>query len=737
MPQPKNSKIRTVEQLNLENAARAKKHYDKYKDDETYQKNKRKRYHAHLRPFIAFDGEGVGEGKEHRYVMAMTNLDEPIFNQEGISTIQALDYICESHRKHPNGIFVCYGASYDVNMILRDVPYESLKKLQAGKKIGYKNFTLEYRQRKCFIIAKYVPFTRHYIPSGKFNKKTGKEINKSLHQERVIIWDVIGFFQGSFVKNLKEFFPDEAEQIFLQLEKIEEGKKERGTFTLDMLGFMEEYTRCEVDALVALMNRLRDYCLEADIVLKRYDGAGAIAASLLAKYGIRKYYGVVEKKQELLNQAGNSYKVPRYVNIILDHYDKGVIPWQVQEASQYAYGGGRVECFKYGHCSSGIIWNYDERSSYPDKMRYLPNLAGGTWENSKTGNMVTNSLYKIYWEYPQDLPIYPFFYRDIFGSIKYPFKGYSWVWYPELEKAFKFLDRMNGSIEILDSWVFHPGDDIKPYAFVEELYKKRMEWKREGNGAQITLKLGPNSFYGKTVQRLGYTKETDRLPPFFQLQYGGLITSGTRASMFDTAMACPDSIIAIATDGIWSELPLLHLELGEGLGQWEVKKLKSFTSIQAGVYFGKTEEGEEIHHYRGFNEKTFNEEMVLQAWLDGKETLEVPTKRFITLGTGISSEERYNNKWRTWEEMNRNLSLKPDESGKRYDNLPWTHNFNPGYMLLDTQATEAHKMMFYDISNLDNSALSQKHPLPWEDKEVDMEMEEDEAEQLEIQEGEE
>ncbi len=730
-PQPKNHKLRTEEELKAENAKHQKTYYNKHRDEVLmYQREvyRKKYYHAHLRPFIAFDGEGIGEGKEHRYVMAMTNMDEPIMNKEGISTRQALNYICDSVKVHPTGIFVCYGASYDVNMILRDVPLESLKLLQAGQKIKYKNFTLEYRQRKCFIITRYKEFTKQYIPTGKINKK-GKEIFKSQHTERVTLWDVIGFFQGSFVKTLKEFFPDESEQVFLQLDKIEEGKKERGTFTVDMLDFMEEYTHCEVHALVALMNRLRDYCLEADIVLKRYDGAGAIAAALLGKYfptqppkHNRKYYPEIEKKQELLTQDGS--------------YGKGIIPWQVQEASQYAYGGGRVECFKYGHTDS-LTWNYDERSSYPDKMRYLPNLAGGTWENNKIGNLLPNSLYKIYWEYPQGLPLYPFFYRDIFNSIKYPFKGYSWVWYPELEKALKWVSSMHGNIEIVDSWLFYPEDDTKPYAFVEELYKIRSEWKKQGRAAQVCLKFGYNSFYGKTVQRLGYTKESDRLPPFFQLQYGGLITSGTRANLFDIAMSSPDSIIAIATDGIWSELPL-PVTLGEGLGQWEEKILSSFTSIQAGVYFGIVQESnEKIHHYRGFNEKTFNEEMVMQAWLDGKETLEVPTKRFITLGTGISSEERYQTKWRTWEEANRNLSLKPDESGKRYDDLPWTHNLNPAYMLLDTQATEAHKMMFYNMKNLEESALSLKHPLPWEEKEIDMEIEEDEAEQLEVQESEE
>jgi hypothetical protein len=651
------------------------------------------------REFVAHDGEGITTDS-HKYVLLMNSKGKQLIDTNGIDTYDALKFLTESSLESKDAIHVMYGASYDVNMILKDVSYPRLKKLQAGEKVGFNNFVIEYRQRKCFMVSEYLPDTKHYVLDE-------KDKWKSTHIARITLWDVIGFFQGKFTKALQEFFPALDDQERLYLSDILLGKEERGTFTKERLkNFVIPYTGYEVKALVALMDKFRFFCEEAGINLRRYDGAGAIAAALLEKYGVKKYYGT-----------------PIYIP--KKRYTKGEIPYEVGIASQHSYGGGRVEMPLYGYGEE--IDNGDIISAYPSVMPELYDLSNGKWYNHKKHIHMSNyfSLYKIYWQYPDNLSFYPFFYRDIGGVIRYPKRGYSWVWYPELKAALKYQKQMQGKINIYEQWEYVPENDFRPYNFVTELYQKRKEWKEAGNGAQICLKLGINSFYGKTVQRLGYDEKTGKIPPFFQIQYGGYITSKIRARMFEAAMQYPDDIIAFATDGIWSRKKL-SLDIGQELGQWERKSLKSLTMIQAGVYFATLQDGKSIHHYRGFNEDSITEEAILKAWNRastitslGEVGLPIKTKRFVTLGTGITSVERYKTKWRTWEEEDRVLRLKPSITEKRYDEKPWSLSRNPSSMLLRTQVTEAENMSFASENKLKDEHLSLKHELPWE-QEIDV-----------------
>src|SRR5438876_1013352 len=106
-------------------------------------------------------------------------------------------------------------------------------------------------------------------------------------------WDEFGSFKASFLKPLKEFLSEE-EGEQLGYKQIEEGKNRRSQFTpQELKDFIIPYTTLEVNALVALMNRLNEYCLEASIFLKRFDGAGAIAASILEQYRVKQYYGTI------------------------------------------------------------------------------------------------------------------------------------------------------------------------------------------------------------------------------------------------------------------------------------------------------------------------------------------------------------------------------------------------------------------------------------------------------------
>lgn len=641
--------------------------------DRKYNETKRVRVYRSS-PFMAWDGEGVNINNEHKYILFMNSAGDKITNEQGLNTEECLHFLCSATDK--KYINVIYGGSYDVNMILKDLSYRHVSILQKKHKVFWRNFRIEYVPRKFFRVSLY---DKHI-----FETKT-----KIKPIVSITLWDVIGFFQGTFVATLEEHFKSEDEQEELHLEEIKAGKSRRSDFSMEELdNFIIPYTGYELAALIKLMEKLRRDALRVNVHLKRWDGAGAVAAAVLGDYKVKQHYAD--------------------------------LPEEVEHAAQIAYGGGRVEMFQYGHYSEKV-YHYDVIGAYPSYMKFLPSLVGGTWTHTKNVNMLTKdfivqpyTLYKVYWNFNNGSKIYPFFYRKPWGltRILYPDQGYSWVWSPELEVAVKWLPQLGGQLYIMETYRFNPIDNvIHPFDFVPELYVKRLELKAAGDGGQYVLKYAINSLYGKMAQTVGYNTEKQH-PPFYNLMYAGLITSNTRARMYDGAMQKPGAIIAIATDGIWSTQPL-ELDVGTDLGQWEFEMLSSFTSVQAGVYFATKEDGKKVYHYRGFNQGSIVEEQVLNAWERREYELLVPTTRFVTMGTAVASEERFNKLWRTWDTTTRRLEIVPSPSQKRFTD---NENFHmPHKELIPTKSMS--DIRFHRVKSINDLAkyhMSKAHPLPWQ-----------------------
>ena len=699
-----------------------RKEYDRNYEDNT-------RYHAYRdADFVAIDGEGVNScgsdepcGKEvivnariryknhragcQRYTLLMSSVDKGISNLEGLPTKQCLDYLLDLKDDCPGSIFVIFGGSYDANMMLKDLDQSYIEIIQKTKWVKWHNYLIHYIPRKCFSVSEQTRWK---------NKQGRYETLRSM-----TMWDVIGFFQGSFVNSLEQYFKEFWQRELLHLDEIKEGKMRRSQFSQEELeNFIIPYTENEVMALVNLMDSLRDNMIEAGIRLRRWDGAGAAAAALLRKYGVKKYYAE--------------------------------LPEWVERAAQVAYGGGRIEIMQYGHTDQEVC-HYDLIGAYPSVMPLLPTLAGGYWvhETASQGAellpLTPNTLYKIYWDYEYRYSrdgsrmalddnncIFPFFYRDPWGDprVFYPHSGYSWVWTPELEVALKHQHTLRGKIVMYEKYQFVPSTDYRPFAFVRDLYLKRLEYKRQGMGAQLALKLAINSFYGKTAQTAGYQRRNGRKPPFYNLAYAGLITSWTRARMFDAAMQNPKSVIAIATDGIWATEPLhppfcpdSPITIGENLGDWEYEVLNSMTAIQAGVYFAENEKGESVHHYRGFNEGSITEQDVLDAWRRNEQWMVIPTNRFTTMGSACTSEERFDTQWRVWNSKPRQLTIVPGGKSKRIATHDWNEVQNAADGLIPLHA--AWSMKFQENirsqhQKLNEQYLSNPHPLPWDVNEFEM-----------------
>ena len=68
------------------------------------------------------DGTGEGCGCPHRYVYMANSEGGELVRPDGISTVDALRFLtAEAARIGPDATHVCFGLSYDANMILGDV----------------------------------------------------------------------------------------------------------------------------------------------------------------------------------------------------------------------------------------------------------------------------------------------------------------------------------------------------------------------------------------------------------------------------------------------------------------------------------------------------------------------------------------------------------------------------------------------------------------------------------------
>lgn len=623
-------------------------------------RNKQSKFDAGL--FCAWDGEGADIDGEHRYILLQyctTNGDNGyISNPNGLSGREAMEFLLRIGAKHSNHIHVMFAGSYDATMLLKPFMTPELVSDLWARTTGTtdENDTMTNIDR---YRVSYVPRHTFYISD---RRKIGRR--------SILLWDTFGFFQTTFVKACRKWLGD-----FDTLAMIESQKERRGDFQPSEMDDIRHYCKAECDALVRLMHRLRDCLQTANIKIRRWDGAGAIAGALLAREGVRQY--------------------------ITD------TPEEVSNAAEYAYFGGRIELLRYGsHWDS--VYHYDINSAYPSAMLHLPDLTDGTWQYTETlpdNYRDSYAMVHVKWNLDaKGYSVYPFPIRDNIGRIYYPFACTSWVWMPEYQSYIDNAAHYEGYVDVLGVWTYHPNNDTRPFAFIEREYRYRQELKDAGDKAENVIKLGLNSLYGKMAQQIG--GKSGRRPPFFQLEYAGYITSYTRAKLYNACMQAPHSVIFMATDGIYSTVPLtLDVSDTKELGKWEYSRHDALVIAQSGVYY--VLDGDEWSSYsRGFstdyedNGAGLSRERIAEAWEEGKQLLDVAAKRqFIGIGSVAAKQHPYEH-LATWQATTKKLVL--CATGKRY-NIQGPHA--PNKQLVPTIAAMG-VLNYFDMH-------SRPHVLTW------------------------
>jgi len=612
----------------------------------------------------AWDGEGITKGGLHKYIYLSNSIGDEIYDPNGLKTEAIFRFLFESAPKTKgHAINVIFGSSYDVTKFVTDVSRHEVKKSLTpmsnspqGRMVGgeYKGYHFEIIPRKRFYIRR-------------VGEKKG-----------LTFWDAYGFFQSSFVEALEKWFGEDYPELAL----IYEGKALRSRFNEIDIDFIRKYNAAELRALVDLMSAMIRATREAGLTISTYHGAGSLASSMMTRAGL---------KERVYKTIG----MPRPM----------LLP------AEQGYYGGRIEAMQFGYADQKV-YSYDINSAYPAILADLPNLGHGSWDYSDDPDIEPMSLYKVRWKVPNSTIIAPFPYRSrMCRKILFPTEGYGWVWYPELAAALDIHPEW--SIDIEGGWSFTPDDpDDKPFDFIPEYYELRKqlveETKATGkpNGAEKVIKLALNSLYGKQAQRVGYK------PPFRSTAYAGYITSGTRAQLFSAGSQAPEKVICFATDGIYSLAPLdLPTPREKVLGAWEKKEHDSMLLAQSGHYI-LDNGGMKFLWSRGFDKLVGDgqtkaerqasyqekvrkyEEMLIQAWIDGKTEVYLPCVRFCTLKGALMGTDRWHKRGQwingySGKRKGKELKIFPTGTKRTLLETPANYRtkFNPGTMMVQTYPT--------------------------------------------------
>lgn len=438
----------------------------------------------------------------------------------------------------PKGvIYVSYFFDYDVTMMVRGMPPERLARLldKECRRIPNKpcsSFPIDFNG-----------FQLDYLPGKEFRVR-----RKGAGNRWTIINDVGSFFQSSFVKALRRWFPEEKYAAII--DKIEEGKLQRNEFG-GVTEYEREYNKLEIAMLEELMERFRDVCTELDIRPNKWQGPGNLVSSVFKREGLP-----------------CNTDIPLFTETP-----------DVAKMANDAYYGGRFEVSAFGHIP-GPVYQYDINSAYATTYRSLPCLVHGTWKRLEClppeSTRPSGRLYlaTVQFRHRSDLSFNTLPIRTSNGTLVWPREGRGSYWSRELDIARKYGTKLT----LVEGWEYEQHCECQTFHFVQEAYDERRRLGKDGKG--MVLKIFLASTYGKLAQSVGCA-------PYSNPVWAGLIVSTVRAILVDAALTVDQgrSVLMLATDGLFTTEPIESLSLGTELGQWERTDHESMFIVQSGVYF--------------------------------------------------------------------------------------------------------------------------------------------------------
>lgn len=664
--------------------------------------------------FVALDGEGTNQPDGSQWYTLLCaygpfgRRNEPReafieqYERGGLTTEDCLEFLLRIGWWR-SLVYVGFFFNYDVTKMLSDLTESERRALWDGGwvthygKGSHKHYYLRWLPTKMLTVAEISAEV-----AAKLASDPAYKLNH--HQDfrrSVLIYDVSGFFQTSFVRALEAWgvaTPD--------LELIATMKGRRNDFASGDRLAIRTYCLAECRALVTLMERLADALWDAGLYLNSWHGAGAIASHMLRLNGVKQHIEPV--------------------------------PPAVEQAVLGAYFGGRMEIFQQGWFPGGV-YNYDLQSAYPSAAITLPSLKDATWRRVREYDpRDPHALWLVSWDVTR-LPtvplVGPFPYRRS-SRVYFPFKGgATWIHAVELSAGMSLYGA--DCFTVHDGWSLTPSPEYAPFEWVRTSATARIQAKANGEPKHIPLKLGLNSLYGKLAQG---ALEAQSVPPFLCYYWAGRITATTRATMLREAMRAGGSLVAVATDGLFTTEPVDGLPLGNTPGTWEDNGRSSgVVVIQAGVMYS---ENARLVKTRGYGKTTLNFEQMREEWDKNGPfgVVHYQERRFIGLGACCATHKFGD--YGRWLAVERRLRFMPGSKwhnneywqmgdGIAYDNLAGADVPPASYRLYPSDCSRKPSAVYQPKALLDPSLaadllemqinyLEREDQPEWEDWEVEL-----------------
>ena len=449
-----------------------------------------------------------------------------------LHTLELLAFICDLPAAVKLG---AYGFGYDIDQITWALDENSLRRLHAGERVNWRGYALRKHANRLSVAR--------ITPAGERMRWRP-------------VWDVVRFYRGRLLDVIDEWgVADDQERAL-----VAAMKEQRGDFTLDYWRAHEReliaYSITENRLASRLQERFDGLARELGYPLSAWYGAGSMAAAMMNREGVRAH---LDNRRPLTGK--------RFAR---------ALPW--------TYYGGRFEIARPGVFAP--VYEYDLGSAYPAACLNLPCLEHSRWVLKDGVREVPGrwDLLPVAWHLNRASRWGPFPLRRRNGTVYYPLEGSSIVWGEEFEAACRCW---NGITHQLPYWQHRQSCDCRPFEWVREVYRRRLELGRDTTG--YPLKLGLNSVYGKLASTLGCEVRDGRPSGFTCPPWASMITAWTRARLLDALRSAggprTDAVAMFATDAIYTTRPCRGLELGDGLGQWTQQHFDSGLLVQPGIYF--------------------------------------------------------------------------------------------------------------------------------------------------------
>jgi hypothetical protein len=564
-----------------------------------------------VKPFIMWDGEAVQDGAD--YCLFGNSEGEEIC-KPNLGTKECLDLILSAGQKHPKSFHIAFAFDYDVNNILRELPWKLLIILKERGRCMWQGYEI------------------HHIPHKSFKvKKNGITVK---------IDDVFSYFRCRYDFALAKYGIGTEEERTA----ITDGKLLRPDFKFaDILTKIRPYWKLELALGVKLLDKLRRDINGAGFYIGAWHGPGALAAYCFNRNGVRQHMAP--------------------------------IPENISLAARIAYAGGWFERYKAG-MHDGPIWTADINSAYVYALSRLPSLATGTWIRQSDDNSdslrvssrtVRLGLYRIrfrhgfsaYMATNHGIPL-PLFQRSTDGGISRPTVTEGWFWSYEA----RIVSR-DPNAEFVEAWIYLD-DGTYPFAWLEDMFLERLALQAENNPAEKALKWALASMYGITAQRAGWDRRKRSAPRWHQIEWAGAITSMCRSMIYAAAapVATNGGLVSIDTDGIISTVPFTSLPNGVGnqLGRWKVEQFSGLCYFQNGVYWLRDMQGDWLTpKIRGVPQDQIPSIDDAIGALRGDGSIRISRHNFVGYGTAIRGRR---DAWRTWEDQEYAIDIK--RAGQRH-----------------------------------------------------------------------